>query len=645
MSRSLVYTLVLSILMVTAPHALHLPIWVSGLCGLLLAWRAYLAYVGKPLPPHRLLLLLAISSVGAVAAEFETVFGREVGVTMLALLSALKLMELRATRDVMTLVFLSCFMVITNFFYSQTIPTALYMLLTLVVVLATWLHVQMPNASNLVRWRFAGMLLLKAIPLTLILFVLFPRVDGPLWGMPQDAHSSSGLGDTMSPGSLSKLSLSDAVAFRVNYEGQAPRRDQMYWRGPVLWDFDGRTWTPGYNPFPMPPQITEAKQSIDYRITLEPHNKLWLFALDVPTSFSIPATMTDDFQVLNKEAVTSRLRYKARSVLSYRINVMELDQQLKRAARLPKGFNPRTRMLAESWRAEQADDRAVVNRALRYFNEEKFSYTLEPPLLGANSVDDFVFGTKQGFCEHYASAFVFLMRAAGIPARVVTGYLGGEFNSVGQYYIVRQSDAHAWTEVFLEKQGWVRVDPTAAIAPDRVQRNLAQSVDNNAAMSFMARNPPQWLRKLSMNWDAAANQWNQWVLGYNSERQFDFLTRLGMEEVTWQKMATTMGAGLAALIGLFTLLMMRQLFVQSTDQVHAAWLKLCARFAKIGLPRAEHEGANDYAQRVAHARPDLAASMRAVAHRYNRLRYGEAMDKAAQREWLRQAAALMRKVK
>ncbi len=627
--------------MVVIPHAEHLPVWISALCGVLLAWRAYLTYQHQSLPPRSLLILLTITSIGGVTAEFQTVFGREVGVTLLVLLATLKLLELRATRDVMALLFLACFVVITNFFYSQSIPTALFMLATLLVIVFTWLHLQTPNATPQARFRLAGGLLLQALPLTLILFVLFPRVQGPLWGLPQDAHTSSGLGDTMSPGTLSKLSLSDAVAFRVNYVSSVPRRDQMYWRGPVLWEFDGRTWTAGRNIFPLAPQFTETSQPIDYRVTLEPHNKSWLFALDVPNSLSAQASLTDDFQLLSKEPVTSRLRYNARSMLHYHANVLELNQQLNRATQLPSGFNPRAQALAQSWR--NLAPAHIVNTALRHFNQENFAYTLEPPLLGANSVDDFLFDTRQGFCEHYASAFVFLMRAAGIPARVVTGYLGGELNAVGNYYIVRQSDAHAWTEVWLAGQGWVRVDPTASIAPERVQKSVAQAVKDNAAMPFMARNPPQWLSKLRFNWDAAANQWNQWVLGYDTERQFDFLTRLGMEEVTWQTMASRMGIGIALLIGVFTLWMMRHVFRKTTDPVQVHWLKLCEKFAQIGLPRAPHENASDFAQRIALARPDLATLLQTVVQQYNRLRYGETHPDMAQ--WLQHLKLLQRALK
>ncbi len=640
MNKPLTYGLLLSILMVIAPHAEHLPIWVSSLCAGLLLWRAWLAYTGKPLPKRWLLMLVTFAGTGGIAFEFHTLFGREAGVTLLMLLATLKLMELRKARDAMVLVYLACFIIITNFFYSQSIPTALYLLATLMVIVTTWVHLQAQSIALKPRLRIAAVLLLQALPLTLILFILFPRVQGPLWGLPQDAYASTGLDDRMSPGSLSRLSLSEAVAFRVTYNDKPPRRDQMYWRGPVLWYFDGRTWTPGITLPTISPKFTGLDHAIDYVVTLEPHNKHWLFALDVPEKLSVPATLTNDFQVLNKEPVHARLRYAARSNLVYRANLQESERQLQRALQLPKRFNPRAQQLAAEWRAGNKDDAAIVNTALTYFYQQGFVYTLEPPPLGANTVDDFLFTSKRGFCEHYASAFVFLMRAANIPARVVTGYLGGEFNDVGNYYIVRQSDAHAWAEVWLAGQGWVRVDPTGAIAPDRVQRGLSAALSDNAALPFMERNPPQWMRDLRFNLDTLANQWNQWVLGYDTERQFAFLTRLGMESITWQKMALNMASGLGLVIALFALFMLRHLYTRQPDRVQAAWLKLCRKLADAGLPRATHEGAQDYAARVAAARPELAEAIRDLAARYTALRYGTHNDEHAQREFLQRAAAL-----
>ena len=666
LTAPLIYGLIACILLVSAPHAGHLPLWVSAECAALLLWRGYLARVGSRLPPRWLLLGIALVSVAAIALAFRSLFGREVGVTLLILLSTLKLLELRAPRDAMVLVYLSCFIIITNFFYSQSIPIALYMLFTLLAIMATWVHMQTGSLGFKPRLRIAGVLLLQAIPLSLILFVLFPRVQGPLWGLPQDAYASSGLSDTMSPGSLSKLSLNDAVAFRVTFDGTVPPREQMYWRGPVLWDFDGSTWTRGRNATLLPPKLDDAGSPVNYTVTLEPHNKRWLFALDMPGKLSIAADVTPDFQWLSRNPVNARIRYQASSFLSYRANLEEPPQQMRRALALPRGFNPQARKLAAAWRAEaeatpspsfdklrtgQASpggrgsnrpagiNERLVRTVLNHFNQGGFEYTLEPPLLGANGIDEFLFSTKQGFCEHYAGSFVFLLRAAGVPARVVTGYQGSEYNALGNYYIVRQSDAHAWAEAWLPERGWVRYDPTAAIAPARIQSGLSAAVSNTAVLPFMARNPPQWLRELRFNWDALANRWNQWVLGYNPEMQFAFLTRLGMEDITWQKMALNMLAGIFILVGLFTLILLRRLVVRSRDPVQAAWLKLCRKLGKAGLPRMPHEGPLDYADRVAAARPEIADNIHDLAARYIGLRYEPRNEAAAQQAFKRAVAS------
>ena len=626
LSAPLIYGLIASILLVSAPHADHLPLWVSAVSLILLGWRAYLAASGNALPSRGLLLLITLACVGGIAISFHALFGREVGVTLLILLAALKLLELRAVRDATVLIYLACFIIITNFFYSQSIPTALFMLLTLLAIMATWVQMQTGNLSLKPRLRIAGTILLQAIPLSLLIFVLFPRVQGPLWGLPQDAYASSGLSDTMSPGSMSKLSLSDAVAFRVTYKDKIPPREQMYWRGPVLWDFDGRTWTRGRGTTLLAPQLADAGRPVDYTVTLEPHNKPWLFALDIADTVSIPHVFTADFQLLNKEPVNARLRYSATSQLSYRASPDEAPQQLQRALTLPKGYNPRARILAAEWRAQNAGDEAVIRAALAHFNRNGFAYTLEPPPLGLNSVDDFLFETRKGFCEYYASSFVFLMRAAGIPARVVTGYQGGEYNDLGGYYILRQSDAHAWAEAWLPQRGWVRYDPTAAIAPNRIQNGLSAALPDNAALPFFARTQSPLLHKLRFNLDAMTNQWNQWVLGYNTERQFAFLTRLGMEDITWQKLAMNMLAGMAILVGIFTLLMLRRLRLRDTDAVQALYLKFCKKLAKAGIARAPHEGAQDFAGRATQLRPRNAAVIADITAQYIALRYQKNHD-------------------
>jgi hypothetical protein len=379
------------------------------------------------------------------------------------------------------------------------------------------------------------------------------------------------------------------------------------------------------------PTLADSSAPVDYTVTLEPHNKYWLFALDMPTKLSIAADFAPDFQLLSKAPVNVRIRYNATSHLVYRANLEEPPQQMRRALALPPGYNPRARQLAAEWREQNKSGDAIVRAALGYFNRNNFEYTLEPPLLGMNSVDEFLFESKQGFCEHYAGSFVFLMRAAGIPARVVTGYQGGQFNELGGYYILRQADAHAWTEVWLPGRGWVRIDPTGAIAPGRIQFGLNAALPDSAALPFLARTQSPLLLKLRFNLDALTNQWNQWVLGYDSERQFAFLTRLGMEDITWQKLALDMLAGVALLVGIFTLILLRRLIARQNDAVQACYLRFCRKLAKRGTARKPYEGAQDFALRAALRHPQQAGAIAAISARYQALRYGNAPDDAALR--------------
>lgn len=618
MSRDLIFSLVLSVLMVTAPHAPHLPVWTSSLGATLLLWRSYLAYSGRPLPGRNVLLAITIASLFGIFVEFHTLFGREVGITLLALLASLKLMEIKNRRDAMALIYLCCFSIIVNFLYSQSLATGLYLIATLLVITVSWVHLNMPESAFKARFKIASTLLLQALPLTLILFLLFPRIQGPLWGLPQDAYASkSGLDDRMSPGSMERLILSDEVAFRVRYKGHVPRRDQMYWRGPVLWDFDGKTWTQGKARDVVAPTLSDASDPVEYEVTLEPNNKPWLFALDMPNGITVPARLTYDFQTISQQPIHERIIYVAHSELSYRANLHESDAQLKRALRLPLETNPRSLALASNWRRQNSSDSQVIRQALEYFHGQDFRYTLDPK--PADSLDEFLFSTRQGYCEHYASGFVFLMRAAGIPARVVTGYQGGEYNSIGRYYIVRQSDAHAWAEVWLKGTGWQRIDPTAAISPERVERGLS-----TVQASAMPLSESPWLHRLRMNWDALSYQWNQWVIGYNSENQLAVLSHIGLTSAMQQ--IGYLAATLGFIIMLFALYMLRGMFMKKADKTQAAWLKVCKKLERAGLPRSLHEGPLDYAMRVAVSRPDLSFRIREIADLYIQLRYADSKE-------------------
>ena len=626
LSAPLLYGVIASIFLVIAPHAEHLPQWVSILSAILLAWRFYLAYSNNPLPPRWLLLGITIAIVAGIQSSYRTLFGSDAGVALLITLVSLKLLELRTARDATLVLYLACFIIITNFFYSQSITTALIMLASLLLILSTWLHLHTGTLGLRPRLKIASLILLQAIPLTLLLFILFPRVQGPLWGMPQDAYSSSGLSDSMSPGTLSKLSLSQAVAFRVSFEGTAPSREQMYWRGPILWDYDGVTWTAGISIRSKVPALGQTGDPLDYTVTLEPHNKRWLFALEMPTKLSIPSVITDDLQVLSKTPVIARVRYNVHSQITYRLNVEETPYQLQRALKLPPALNPRTLKLAADWRASLPNDVAIIRAAISLFNREGFEYTLEPPLLGRNGIDDFLFETRKGFCEHYASSFVYLMRAAGIPARVVTGYQGGESNLLGGYSIIRQSDAHAWTEVWIKDRGWQRIDPTAAISPERIRSGLSASMPDSPSLPFMARTQSPWLLKMRFNLDMLNYRWNQWVLGYDTEQQFAFLTRLGMEDISWQKMALNLMLGVVLLVALFALLILRRLYKHSADRAQNLYLRFCRKLERAGAVRLPHEGPQDFASRAAARFPQQADAILRINALYLSLRYENKAD-------------------
>jgi transglutaminase-like putative cysteine protease len=624
-----VFWLLAGLALVVAPHTPRLPLWLDLLALTLLAWRLYLGRGEHALPRKWLLTLFLIGSVFGIYLSYRTIFGRDSGVAMLVLFLALKLLELRTDRDAMVLVLLTYFLALTNFFYSQTLPTAGLMLASVLVNTASLVHFAAPARTLRASLKTAAVLLTQAVPVMLILFFLFPRVQGPLWGLPQDAYSGvTGLSDSMSPGAISLLSQSDAIAFRVKFETDIPPRQQLYWRGPVFWHFDGRTWRPGefraFGQSKSQLQFEANGKPYDYEVTLEPHNQHWLFALELAGKLPPDANASADYVLVMRTPVRARMRYAMRSYTDYTTRSANEADEIRRGLQLPRGFNPKARELAQSWADSLGSGAAIAQRAFGYFREQGFVYTLEPPLLGRDSVDEFLFGSKQGFCEHYASSFVFLMRAAGVPARVVTGYQGGEINPVDQYMIVRQSDAHAWAEVWLKDRGWVRVDPTAAASPARVESGVAAAVPATDPLPLMARTTLIWLREARYNLDALANKWNQLVLGYNPERQREFLTNVGMSEPTWENMALTLFWGVVGMLALLAAWLLRRM--RTLDPVQRQWLRFCARLAKRGSPRAAHEGPADFVVRAALLHPQQAERIHAIGSRYIDLRYGAGPD-------------------
>ncbi len=612
--------------LVAAPHMPRLPWWLNLIALTVFAWRVYLAWGEHALPKKWLLTLFVAGGVFGVYLSYRTIFGRDSGVALLVLFLSLKLLELHRQRDALVLILLSYFLALTNFFYSQTLPTAALMLASVLINSASLANLAAPGRALLANLKTAFVLLAQAAPVMLILFLLFPRVQGPLWGLPQDAYSGvTGLSDSMSPGAISRLSQSDAIAFRARFEKNAPPPTrQLYWRGPVFWYFDGRTWRAG-NARPFAQIKFEAGgEPYDYEVTLEPHNHNWLFALELAAKTPPGAKATTDYMLISRIPVRNRVRYSMRSYTNFRTDGADDPEDIRPALQLPRGFNPRARRLAEDWAASLVTDAAIAGRALSYFREQGFIYTLEPPLLGRESVDEFLFGTKSGFCEHYASSFVFLLRAAGVPARIVTGYQGGDLNPVDGYMTVRQSDAHAWAEAWLKGRGWVRFDPTAAASPVRIESGVAAAVPATDPLPLLARASLGWLRGVRYNWDALANKWNLLVLGYNPERQRELLTRIGMNEPNWEDMALTLFWGVGAALALLIAWLLRR--IRTIDPVQRQWLRFCAKLGKKGSPRAAHEGPADFIARAAALFPGEAERIRAIGERYIALRYGAAAE-------------------
>lgn len=634
--------LVACLALVAAPHLERLPAWIPLMALMLFVWRLYLAWRRLPLPPRWLLLGLTFGGVAGIYLSFGTILGRNSGVAMLLMLVALKLMELRTQRDAMLVVFLSYFVVITNFLYSQSIPMAAYLLGVVFLITLTLQGLNCMAATPPLpeRLRLAGVLLAQALPLMVVLFVFFPRVQGPLWSLPADAQSGrTGLSERMSPGSISELLLSDEIAFRVNFlEEGPPPAARMYWRGPVLTDFDGQAWEIGRPRFPRRPDVQGVGAPISYEVTLEPHYRPWLLGLEMPATRPPRSTLSPDFQLMSLRPVRERMRYQLTSYLDYRIGAQDTAVELGRSLALPQGLNPRARALAEGWRAESPDAQRIVQQALEHFRAEPFVYTLQPPLLGEHTVDDFLFGSRRGFCEHYASAFTFLMRAAGVPARVVTGYQGGEVNPLGNYVIVRQADAHAWSEVWIEGRGWLRVDPTAAVAPERVESGINAALPAGESLPLLVRTDLEWLLRLRLAVDSVAFRWNQWVLGYNPDRQLEFLARLGMRAPDWRSMASALLTGTGLLMLAFSAWILRRLPARPADPALAAYLRFCRKLAGAGLPRRPGEGPRDYAGRVRAARPALADAVERITALYIALRYGNVDDPGQTRQLRRMVA-------
>ena len=607
------------------PLAGHLPAWTIALAIALLAWRGWLAWRARPLPGRWVVGALLALAVGLTLLTHRTIVGTEAGVTLIVMLLALKTLELRARRDAMVVFFLGFFTLLANFLFSQSLATAAAMLVALLGLLTALVNAHLPVGRPPLAqsMRTAARMALLGAPIMLALFLLFPRM-APLWGVPAETLAGrSGLAGQMSIGSMASLVLDDSVALRVRFltpdgspGGEPPPQSSLYFRGPVLTAFNGREWYALSQPearaitwaSPTPAHLQVEGEPLRYEVTLEPSRRPWLLTLDAARERpELPqgtwALMSPELQWMASRPVLSVLRYRAESHLRFTHGPQRRTPEMRAYVQLPPGLNPRTQALARQMQADPqlaaGGAQAYVDAALARLRTGGYTYTLEPGVYGEHTADDFWFDRKEGFCEHIASAFVVLMRALDVPARIVTGYQGGQMNAIDGYWTVRQSDAHAWAEVWMAGSGWVRVDPTSAVAPGRTgafERLQAPRGALAAAMGTVMS--PGVVQNLRAMWEAVNNGWNQWVLNYTQGRQLDLLKSLGFESPSWADLAYVLIGVIVAvsLAGAAWTLWERQ--------QHDPWLRALARvrrqLGQVGVASGENATPRELA-RVARA--------------------------------------------
>jgi len=609
-----------------AAHLAALPVWLLGTLCATAAIRLTLAALGRAAPGRGIRLGLAAAAIVLLFLQFHTFNGLTAGTALLCLMAGLKLLETQSRRDVYVLTLIIYFLSLAALLRGESFWLLSYLIAVSWLTTATLLS--LTDSAPLPHWRrslrYAGRILAQALPLALVLWLFFPRFDGPLWRIPADNRSAdSGLSDSMSPGDITELALSDEIAFRVHFTAATPPPQERYWRGPVLHEFDGHTWRrTDSGPLRATP-VLPVGGAYQYTLSLEPNPHNWIFALDWPARWDLPlALLTSDYMLVQPAPVSRPIDVTATSYTRVQTTAPLSAGMRRRDTRLPPDRNPRTLQLSGQLRRAHPDDMDYARAVLAMFRREQFYYTLTPPRLGDDSVDEFLFETKRGFCGHYASAFAILMRAAGIPTRVVTGYQGGTFNRFADYWIVRQSDAHAWDEIWIDGRGWLRIDPTAAIAPERVERSSNETLEAEEPLATRWHRRTPWLTDLRLRLDALHQMWRERILRFDQRSQDQLLLLLRIPEPDGQKLVMVLAIGLALGLSWLTWQVRRDLQPPAKDPLIRAYERLCRKLAAVGLPRRPHEGAEAYAERVAQARPDLAAAVTALCRRYTLLRYG-----------------------
>jgi len=649
--RNALAWMILCLFTLVAPHAGRIPFWVLLVYVVAVVWRIQVYRGHWSFPGRWVKLALILSATGGIFLSFGSLIGLEPTVALLLTAFALKLTELVGRKDAYVLIFLGYFICITEFLFSQDLLIVFYMAFNVLLLTTALVALHQPGEQRFNRssLRLAGVMLLQAFPLMVVLFFLFPRI-GPLWTVPIKSHSAkTGMSDFLRPGDVSNLSQSAEVAFRVEFDGEIPAFTDLYWRGLVMSRLEDGAWRslrywdvpPGERRAPV---LDTSGEGLEYSVIMEPTQQNWLYSLGYSRSATSGVMELSDYRLYSPVAVEQESQYRVQSWPDTRRDPTLTDWRRTQELRLPETGNPLTRELALELKTQADSDQAFVDTVLNYFTRNPFVYTLQPPLLGDDPMDQFLFQTRRGFCEHYAYAFVMMMREAGVPARIVAGYMGGEVNPVNRTVIVHQFDAHAWAEVWLDGQGWVRVDPTAAVAPDRIEWGLEQAVAGEG--SFLAQSPLSPLRyrnidlinMLRLRYDALTYSWQAWVTGFNSEQQYEFLNNLLGEVSASRFVVVLLGTWALVLTPVALSLLMRRRRHRLAPE-DRQYLVFCERMARMGVVREPWESPSAFAGRAARKLPRFAEQIDAITARYEALSYQPGADsdeRAQQHRELRQ---------
>ena len=617
--------LFVSLLLVVMPLFNYLPIWVFICYGVCIFWR-YQMFVGKwprPFAVHKLVIVLLGFSL--IYLSFKSFVGLESASAMLIAGVSFKLLEASVRREFILLCFLALLIVAVNFLYSQSFFYSLYLFLCLPVVLTALLSLHLPldTSSGFGLLKPTTKILLQSLPLMLALFVVFPRFQ-PFWQITlPNQQAKVGVSDSLSPGDFSNLTRDESLAFRANFEGLVPGKSELYWRGVVLSRFDGRAWHQSDTLFTSSRYVgtdDPSEDGVDYRYSIiqEPSYRQFLFTLATADSVSDKVGKTSNYLLKYQQPIFERIAYHVTSDIN-QLRAVQLPRWSRyRETQLVKTTNPRAQQFAVELYEQSSSDAAYVDAVLSYFSNQNFYYSLNAPVLGQHNIDEFLFDERTGYCGHYASAFVYLMRAAGIPARVIGGYFGGEVNPLTGSVLVYQYDAHAWAEVWLPTKGWVRVDPTLQVAPDRVLNNVqdlpatAAEYSSRAPLNVNRFKSIAVINYLRLQLDAIDYHWAKMVLQYKGQNQYQFLHELLGEVTAWRIMLLLLFALLPVILWLLLVLIKNKLdHSLATDEL--AYQRLCYALAKSGCQRQSSEGPIEYVRRV-EASKQFSGQSRLLSH-------------------------------